>query len=126
MKTHFTFKLAAAIVALVSAQGALASPSGSWSTTHYDFVTGAFINTTTVCFRKNGTAVEGVMKGTWKESGGVVLRRGYEQGGPAAYADVLTIVDDNNMTGYNQSWPRTLPADGYYTSVVYTRLSSAC
>lgn len=124
MKTHVKF--AAAIVALVSAQGVLASPAGSWQTTHYDFVTGAYINAPTVCFRKNGTAVEGVMRGTWKEAGGVVLRRGYEQGGPAAYADVLTIVDDNTMTGYNQSWPRTSPGEGFWTTVIYTRLSSAC
>jgi hypothetical protein len=120
------FKFAAAIVSLVSAQAVLASPAGNWSTTHHDFVTGAYINTTTVCLRKNGSAIEGVMKGTWKESGGVVLRRGYEQGGSAAYADVLTIIDDNNMTGHNQSWPRTSPGEGYWTTVTYTRLSSAC
>ncbi|KVA22347.1 hypothetical protein WI42_09385 [Burkholderia ubonensis] len=47
-------------------------------------------------------------------------------GGVGTGADFATIVSDDLMTGFNESWYSNNLSGGHYTTSVWRRLSNAC
>ncbi|MGG1944354.1 hypothetical protein AB1286_06025 [Trinickia sp. NRRL B-1857] len=126
MKT--ALPLIAALLGLGAAGAAYASPVGNWQVTHYDFATGASVNTTQVCLSADGTFRQDGWLGYWKssQSGANVMARASATSAVATAADVTTVVTDSLMTGFNESWSGNNLNSGFYTVSVWTRLSTSC
>jgi hypothetical protein len=119
---HPKITWAAALLGLAAAGSAMASPAGRWQVDHFDFVTQAWINEVDVCLGADGSTRGEGWHGSWSQSGNSVMARAV-QSGKGNSADFMTLVDDNDMSGFNQSWTGKDTAGGFYTTSVWTRLN---
>ncbi|KUZ64909.1 hypothetical protein WI36_13715 [Burkholderia ubonensis] len=120
--------LIAAVLSLAAGGSALATPVGNWQVTHYDFVKGTLINTVEVCLNVDGTFHQTNWSGYWalSQSGSNMMARETYTAGVGTGADFATIVSDDLMTGFNESWYSNNLSGGHYTTSVWRRLSNAC
>jgi hypothetical protein len=122
------FASIAAVMSLTVAASALATPVGTWQVKQYDFVRGTPINTVQMCLNVDGAASQAGWTGYWalSQSGANMMARQKQTtaGGSAAY--FATVVTDDLMTGFNESWPSNSLSGGYYTVSVWHRLSHSC
>jgi len=123
-----SFASLAAVMSLAVATSALATPAGTWRVKQYDFVKGTPLNTIEMCLNVDGTASQPGWTGYWaqSQSGANMMARQEQASSGSNAAYFATVVTDDLMTGFNESWPLSSPNSGFYTVTVWHRLTHAC
>ena len=122
------FASLAAVMSLAVATSAMATPVGSWEVKQYDFVKGTLLNTVKMCLNVDGTAIQPGWTGYWalSQSGADMMARQEQASSGSNAAYFATVVTDDLMTGFNESWPSTSLNNGFYTVTVWHRHGRTC